>query len=82
MTGEPSRLDAIRENINGCGCEKCEALVHRMGARELLAVVDAESGGLTPKQIAGVYAYSLGLETDPGTKDELRRKLAAWERLT
>ena len=46
---------------------------------KLLAVVKAESAGLTPKQVAGVYAYSLGLEADSAIKEELRQKRIAWE---
>ena len=46
---------------------------------DLLAVVKAESAGLTPKQVVGVYAYSLGLEADSAIKEELRQKRIAWE---
>lgn len=61
-------------------CADAQFMAHsKEFVRLLLAVVEAESAGLTPKQVASVYAYSLGLETDSAAKEALRQKRQAWE---
>ena len=71
VSGKRTRLDEIRANIEGGGCDKCE------GAAELLAVVEAVLGKRTVAEMVEAIRESLLNDYNQHDTDERD----AWEAL-